>query len=981
MFAHHTIWRGLIGALFVVTMVLASAARVDAQDMGGPGAEVALIASDENSLTIALTVHDFSIEDVEGSNGTRKQVRIPGTYLSPLPSLPEVPVRGAWLGVPTFEGLALQVLESEDETLAGIVLALAPQVVIETADLSGLDGAWMKEVQASEQSLQTGDALYPPTVAELGTSGYLRDQAVVQLLLHPLQSNQAAGEMLLHRRIVVRISWMTPATGAGTASRRSSAAYEDLLRQTLLNYDSLGRLLPDANASTLELPEDDTLSQEASISPAVKIGVEQDGVYRITYAQLSSAGFNPSSIDPRTIKVFNQGHQIPIFVRGEEDGVFNQADTVLFYGTAIRSLYTTRNVYWLYAGGETGLRMSARNGTPVAGTPLAAHFPTTLHAEEDTVYWQAMPGQSGEDRWFWGTRLSPSTGGMSSYRDYTLSLANISTTATQATVRVRLKGYTGLAHRTRIRLNGQIIDDRAWHGQIPFDHTVTISHALLRNGANTVRVETVDTGASVDQILVNWIEFDYWDRYVAESDELPFRAQATGRQQFLVRGLSTSDVLVLDTTLPSSPARIVNFVVENDGSARKVRFDDAVQPNSHYRVVAASHYRTPATIVLDQPTSWRSPANGADYIVITHDNFYNSAVQLANHRRSQGLRTAVVKISDVYDEFSGGIFTPQAIRDFLHYAYENWAAPAPTYILLIGDATQDYKDNLHDGTVTYVPSMNIESTLFGEVSSDNWFVSVAGSDVLPDMFIGRLVAQSPAEAASMVQNLIRYDQTPPGSAWNTRALLVADDDESIFSALADDLADALPADYTVTKVYAANYPPGNPHTDVVNRINNGAIIVTYVGHGEYNSWGTWNYDQSRIFDISDVAVLNNVDKLPFVVVGDCLNGFFAGPRARPALAEAFQRRDRAGAVANWAATGLGYPSGHEILLKELYGAIFTRYQLPLGVSTTAAKIATYAQSSFWRELVETYVLFGDPATRLGIPVPTQFVHLPLVIHR
>ncbi len=77
-----------------------------------------------------------------------------------------------------------------------------------------------------------------------------------------------------------------------------------------------------------------------------------------------------------------------------------------------------------------------------------------------------------------------------------------------------------------------------------------------------------------------------------------------------------------------------------------------------------------------------------------------------------------------------------AIRDFLRHAYHYWQPPAPTYVLLIGDANQDDKDNLQTATANYVPSKNIESELFGEVSTDNWYAAVSGEDKLPDLFIG-----------------------------------------------------------------------------------------------------------------------------------------------------------------------------------------------------------------------------------------------------
>ena len=74
-------------------------------------------------------------------------------------------------------------------------------------------------------------------------------------------------------------------------------------------------------------------------------------------------------------------------------------------------------------------------------------------------------------------------------------------------------------------------------------------------------------------------------------------------------------------------------------------------------------------------------------------------------RQAQGLRTAVVDVSDIFDEFGYGLVTPQAIKDFITYAYENWQAPAPQYVLLMGDTTYDYKDNRNLGTVNYVPGI------------------------------------------------------------------------------------------------------------------------------------------------------------------------------------------------------------------------------------------------------------------------------------
>ena len=143
---------------------------------------------------------------------------------------------------------------------------------------------------------------------------------------------------------------------------------------------------------------------------------------------------------------------------------------------------------------------------------------------------------------------------------------------------------------------------------------------------------------------------------------------------------------------------------------------------------------------------------------------------------ASGLSVITAKVEDVYDEFNYGIFNPQAIRDFLSHAYDNWS-PAPSYVLLLGDATYDFKDNLGKGIANAVPSQLVETPSYGETASDYYFVAVDGSDVLPDMFIGRLPVASAAEAATVVQKIINYEESPVPGSWNMRHVFTIDYDD------------------------------------------------------------------------------------------------------------------------------------------------------------------------------------------------------------
>ncbi|MBV7333619.1 Ig-like domain-containing protein [Chloroflexi bacterium TSY] len=342
---------------------------------------------------------------------------------------------------------------------------------------------------------------------------------------------------------------------------------------------------------------------------------------------------------------------------------------------------------------------------------------------------------------------------------------------------------------------------------------------------------------------------------------------------------------------------------------------------------------------------------------------------MADHRSASGLRAATVKVEDLYDEFNHGVFAPQAIRDFLAYAYHNWVAPTPTYVLLLGGTSYDYRGLLNLRKDNYVPTQVIETDLLGQTPSDNWFVTVSGDDILPDMLIGRLTAQNIGQAEDIVAKIIFYEQSPPDPTWNSNVLLVADDDELSFRSISEQLIEQLPFYYKPNRVYVGDYPPGDPTTDIINAINNGAVMVNYTGHGNVDNWAIWN--GGRTFDRKNVTTLDNIGKLPVVTVANCLNGYFAG-KSR-STAEEFLRLKDKGAVAVWAPTSLGYPAGHRLLINAFYADIFQNDQYTLGQSTTFAKLSVYAQSSFWGDLVETFVLFGDPATKIGIPTNYPYV--------
>ncbi|MBL8008866.1 MAG: hypothetical protein JNJ56_15195, partial [Ignavibacteria bacterium] len=140
----------------------------------------------------------------------------------------------------------------------------------------------------------------------------------------------------------------------------------------------------------------------------LKMYIINEGLTRINKADFVNAGISTSTVDPRTVKVFNKGSQIPLFFQGESDGIFNDGDYFDFYGSRnyggltntynqnnnviyvtneYYNPYSDTNIYWIDWGGENGLRFLNTNYSVTVPYPLEYYF-STVHFEQDKIYSQ-----------------------------------------------------------------------------------------------------------------------------------------------------------------------------------------------------------------------------------------------------------------------------------------------------------------------------------------------------------------------------------------------------------------------------------------------------------------------------------------------------------------------------------------------------------------------------------------------------------------
>jgi hypothetical protein len=548
-----------------------------------------------------------------------------------------------------------------------------------------------------------------------------------------------------------------------------------------------------------------------------------------------------------------------------------------------------------------------------------------------------------------------------------------------------MAGQTDMDHEVKVAINGSE-QSFIWAGISYYE--ATVSDVNLFAGDNTVTLQCLSADGN-DSIAVDFFEVTYRRDYVAGADNTLKFAPDSG-SRYVIDGFTSNSLLAYDISDPTDVA-IIDSTLIGGANPYSIEFEPASLGDT-YLVAATAAINAPDSLVTDSASSLFDTENGADYILITHrdvgwDGNGDSLAwltDLVTHREDQGLRVAVVDIEDIYDEFSFGIKSPQPLKDFLSYAYNNWEAPAAQYVVLVGDSTYDPKDHWNGADATaYLPTYLIYTDYKGETVTDEWFVTISGEDAIPDMYIGRLPAADATQAATMVAKIITYETTPntkfvDPNAWEKNILLVADDQrpgadylyEADFAAMNDAAATLLPAPMEPYAGYLGiHYGSAAFLTDFITTTLNddGALMVNYSGHGGTQVWA----DQPNIFEVADLPGLINTTALPFFVSMSCETGFFAYPEVwfYPSLAEGLLRSS-AGAVAALMPTGMTTTPGQRILNSALFEHIFSEDIRTLGPAIATAKQTLLANgNAYFEQVSQTFLLFGDPATTLKVPLP------------
>jgi hypothetical protein len=627
---------------------------------------------------------------------------------------------------------------------------------------------------------------------------------------------------------------------------------------------------------------------------------------------------------------------VPFYVEGS---AFGPGTTLYFLSEgAAANPYGTEAVYELETGVD-GQRMPTRSAAP-SGTPTPYYW-ASVKREENTIYQTTLVNVP--DRWLWSMLFAPAR------TSFPFELSALAPTLENARLSVVIQGASDFIadpdHHVRLYVNGTHVAEAFWNGKTTQRIDADVDMGLLLEGENVLEVENVgDTAADYSMVMLDRFELHYPRLLQTVNGQLEGRWSQSGTAEVL--GTTSAIVLELGDQGPI-------WLTGAEPTSSSLRF--RAEADRSYVVMSPDSVQR-LTVEPKPPASrLKYQGNGADYLVVGPRDFLTAARSLFELRRSQGLRVKAVSMEEVFSEFGFGEESPRAIKDFLAYAYHQWLV-APRYVLLLGDATYDYKGYLGTDAVNHVPPLLV-MTSYLETASDPAYAAVNGDDILPDLAIGRLPAANVAQVSAMVEKIVAFEtgtidpQAP--------VFLVADNPDGAgnFDANAEELASTILAPRAPEKIYLSRLGTPTTRQAIVDAFDGGATLISYIGHGGIHMWADEN-----VFDSSQVESLWPQPEQPLLLTLNCLNGYFHFPYF-DSLSEALVKAEGKGVVAAFSPSGLSLNGPahqfHKALLREIFEGGHER----LGDAVLAAQ-AAYADTGAFPELLSIYHVLGDPALRL-----------------
>ncbi len=751
-----------------------------------------------------------------------------------------------------------------------------------------------------------------------------------------------------------------------------------------------------------------------------KFYIDTTGVFKLSRGFLQQLGVNVNNVDPRNIKLYgNGGNMIPysnsvsypidlqenaIKIIGEEDGVFNSEDYLLFYGvgpTGYQSesntninCYTDKTYYFINVSSGVGKRIQPFS-QPSGNIDMTINTYQEYQFHETDKYNIASLGR----RWF-GDRFD-----IENNKTFQFDFPGLITTE-PINLRVYVAAVAASATSMQLGVNGTAITSFSLSGS----SSPSVASEASYNGNINVNSSTISVNLNFDN-LGNPSALAYLDYIAIEGTrglnftgkQFQFKNNATGLATGIGEYTLTNASQVSEIWDVSDIYNISNF--ENTDSQGTLSFTSALGTIKKYVAVTSSDYFEPQrdsnTVLNNQNIKGSIFLNSqgqfqdVDYLIVAPNNMINEAERLAQIDRDQyNLNVKVVALNDVYNEFSTGNQDIGAIRNLVKYIYDNASAPENRlkFLCLFGDSSFDYKNRIPNNS-NIVPSWHSYNSFSYTSSyiSDDFFGmmdpnegTMANSDKL-DIAVGRILADTPLRAKELVDKIASYYKKESYGSWRNNFTVVSDDVDQDWEGILEQTTDNVGNEVTqfkpfmnVVKIHSDAFKQessagGNTYPKVnealSNAVDKGTLVINYFGHG-----GEDGLASERILLKPDILNFRNYFKLNCFVTVTCEFTRFDNP-LRQTAGEFVYWLKNAGSIGLITTTRQIFVTTGITVNNELGKYLFSfnpddgyeDYEYPtMAEALRLTKIDPAVSSISQRRLV---FFIGDPAMKLAFAKP------------
>ncbi len=737
-----------------------------------------------------------------------------------------------------------------------------------------------------------------------------------------------------------------------------------------------------------------------------KMRVSESGIYKLTYEQLVDMGFSNFS----NIGVFGYGGILPKIV-GEpiyddlperpiqkvdanSNSTFDAGDYLLFYADGPHKInfdptgdfgheYNTYSSYSYYFVSDQGTwKQPSLQNSLDSFDEQTSTYDDYVFLEKDTLNLMS----TGRN-WFWREF------------DYYLN-HSFNTTIPNVSLKDTVEVKIALVARSSIRSRFDIIINGLSQPQISIESVTTSALAAYakENTLNTFRVIPSSDDFNIDikytktstnsEGWLDYISFKLRRELKLNGGYLNFRntktVSANNKVQYNLSNVNSSTI-VWDITNRTEAKKINVNSVGNSLSF----VADASDLREYVAFNVSSSFPSPQYLGTSDVGAIKNQNlhsyTEADLIIVTHPDFYSTAEDIKQmHETYDDLKVILVMPNEIYNEFSSGAPDVAAIRNFVKMIYDraNTESEIPQNLLLLGDGTYDNYGISEDATNFILTYQSFESLLPARTYvTDDFYVflddgegDIDGNHDI-DMGVGRLPVKTQSEANGILNKMKAYYSSATHGNWKNNILIVADDaedNEPFHQTQANNLAIQLENSYpwlNIEKVFLDDFEQestaqGHKYPDVnqaiTDNINNGVMLVEWIGHGNEKSWA-----HESVLTLNMIAAWENFNKYPIFVTATCE----FSPYDKHELVSGGEEiilNPNGGGIALFTTTRIAFSASNALLSSRFHDYVFSDDSNgkvnSLGMSVIKAKNSLIGDTN-----KRVFALLANPAMRPSQP--------------